>query len=312
MRQIVVRRRPTRRHRRNRRVRRVLLALFCAVLATTAFVALRSPAFRASRDIEPDRRSAEATRERLIAVEQESLRQFENRPVYKYSVVNGGVRDVQELKRAAERDPVVKAHYAGFDYSHARLKVLKATLSAYVSYRIGNKVYWTQHPVSLKKGETVITDGTMTARTRCANRVEEVPQQATSQSEPPVAAFDEPAQPNLGTAVSAPPVPFESTLASRNPMPGLGPAPPLTVYDPMGGGTVVPILPPELPAVCGVGTKKHPTGSGGVASASGKKKKTPDPCGSGGGEVPEPGTWLLIATGMAAICWKARQKFTRA
>jgi hypothetical protein len=301
-------------------MRQALLVLCCASLTLAcAFVALRylSPSvFRTTQDVEPDRQSSEASRDRLVAVQQESLRQFENRPVYKYSVVPGGVRDVQELKWAAQHDPVVKAHYAGFDYDHARVVRLVLARTAYISYRIGNKVYWTRHRVSLKKGETVITDGTMTARIRCANRVEEVPQQATSESEPPVARFDEPALPNLGTAVSAPPIPFESTLA-RNPVPGLGPAPPLTVYDPMGGGTFVPLLPPPLPGVCGVGTKKHPVGSGGGSpglTATGKKKKKGNPCetGGGGGEVPEPGTWLLMASGMAAIYWKARQRFVRA
>ena len=64
-------------------------------------------------------------------------------------------------------------HYAGFDYAHARLVQLLTERSVYLSYRIGNRVYWTRHRVKLHKGETLLTDGKMTARTRCANRVEE-------------------------------------------------------------------------------------------------------------------------------------------
>ena len=38
-----------------------------------------------------------------------------------------------------------------------------------------------RHPVTLKKGEKVITVGDkVKARSRCGNRVEEIPQQATS------------------------------------------------------------------------------------------------------------------------------------
>jgi len=260
----------------------------------------------------------EASRNLFLASQKEMLREMDGRPVYRYSVVAGGVRDVRELKWAAQHDPVVAAHYAGFDYDHARMVKLVLARTAYVSYRIGNRVYWTRHRVSLKKGETVITDGKMTARTRCANRVEEVPQQATSESEPPAAKFDEPIHPDQGTAMTAPPVPFQSALMNRNPVPGLGPAVPLSSYDPISNEGFTPILPAPLPGVCGIGTKKKPKDSTGVGampvSGGDKKKKKVDPCGNGGGgggEVPEPGTWLLMASGAAGVYWKARHKFSR-
>ena len=312
----VVRKRRTRRHRRNRLIRRALLIAACAALTVAcATVSLRylSPSlFRASNVHEPTRESAEASRNLFLATQKEILRlDMEGRTNYKYSVIPGGVRSVQELKWYAEHDPVVKAHYAGFDYDHARMVRLVLARTAYVSYRIGNKVYWTRHRVSLKKGETVITDGKMIARTRCANRVEEVPQQATSESEPPAEKFEEPVQPQKGTAMNAMPAPFQSALMNRNPAPGLGPAPPLTSYDPIHGGSVTSFLPPPQPGVCGIVTKKKPGEEAVVSAANDKKKKKADPCGSGGGgEVPEPGTWLLLATGAAAIFWKARHKLS--
>jgi len=307
----VVRRRPTRRHRRNRLIRRVLmLTAFVAVGFGMSSVALRylSPSlFRASKSVEPDRRSSEASRNLLVLTQQETLRTMTSRPVYPYSVVPGGINDARELKWVAEHDPVVAAHYAGFDYDHARVVRLVLARTAYVSYRIGNKVYWTRHRVTLKKGETVITDGKITARARCANRVEEIPQQATSSSEPPPAKFEEPVQPATGTAVQSVPAPFQSALLNRPSLPGLGPAPPLSLYDPLGNGGWIPIAPPPLPGVCGLGKKKT-----GVIEPPDKKKKL-NPCGSGGGgsEVPEPGTWLLMASGLAFTGWIARQRFAR-
>ena len=107
------------------------------------------------------------------------------------------INDARELKWVAEHDPVVAAHYRGFDYDHARVVRLVLARTVYVSYRIGNQVYWTRHRVTLKKGEKLITDGRMTARARCANRVEEIPQQATNLAEPPPAKLD---QPSLGAA----------------------------------------------------------------------------------------------------------------
>lgn len=300
----------------------MLLIASCAV-STFVFsaVALRflTPSlFRAASQVEPNRQSAEGSRNLLLATQKQALRDLENRPVYKYSVVPGGVRDVRELKWVADHDPVVRAHYAGFDYDHARVVKLVLARTAFISYRIGNKVYWTRHRVSLKKGETVITDGTITARTRCGNRVEDVPQQATSESEPPAEKFDEPILPDKGTAMTAPPVPFQSALMNRNPMPGMGPAVPLSSYDPIAGGGFPPLLPAPLPGVCGIGGKKktgqHDVGGLQPLGSDGKKKKKGDPCGNGGGggggEVPEPGTWLLMATGAAGLYWKARHKFS--
>lgn len=314
----VVRKRRTRRHRRNRFIRRALLVVACAGLTVAcASLCLRylSPSmFRAARVQEPSRESAETSRNLLLATQQQVLRDLENRPVYKYSVIPGGVRSVRELKWYADHDPVVKVHYAGFDYDHARMVKLVLAQTAFVSYRIGNKVYWTRHRISLKKGETVITDGKITARTRCANRVEQVPQQATSESEPPAEKFEEPVQPEKGTAMNAPPAPFQSALMNRNPAPGFGPAPPLSSLDPITGGSVTPFLPPPLPGVCGIVTNKKPVEGTVAEAANQKKKKTADPCGSaggGGGVVPEPGTWLLMVTGAAGVFWKARHKLSR-
>ncbi len=302
----VIRRRPTRRHRRNRKIRRILLSVFCIGLiigfATVALQSLSPSLFRKSASVGPNRQSVEASRDMLMRTQQEALRQMENRPVYPYSVVSGGVRDVAELKWAAEHDPVVKRHYWGFDYEHARMVRLVLARTAYVSYRIGNKVYWTRHRVTLKKGETLITDGKITARSRCGNRVEEVPQQATSSAEPPAAKFEEPVMPATGTAVAGPPLPFESALLNR-PAPGLGPALPLSTADPIGYGAWTPIAPPPLPSVCGVEKKKN-------GSAPPPKNGKGNPC-EKGGVVPEPSTWLLMAAGLAGIAWKTRDKFVR-
>jgi PEP-CTERM motif-containing protein len=302
----VRRRRRTSRHRRNRLVRRLLFATGLVVLATVAAslaVSYLAPSlFRTARSTQPRRISASEARVAAAALEAADMAGAGDRKVYPYSVVPGGVRDAKELKWAAEHDPVVAAHYAGFDYERARVVRLVLAQTVYVSYRIGGKVYWTRHRISLKKGETVITDGKITARTRCGNRVEEMPQQATSSSEPPAAKFEEPIQPAVGTAVTNLPVPFQSALLNRPNMPGFGPAPPLGIYDPIGGGSMVPIAPPELPAVCGGGTKK-PVGVG--------TKKKGNPCG-GAETVPEPGTWLLMGSGLLLMFWKTRHLFQRA
>jgi hypothetical protein len=94
--------------------------------------------------------------------------------LYPYSVIPGGAEDVAELRSAVARDPVVAEHYAGFDLGHARLVRLDDDRQAYVSYRLGDHVFWTSRKLTLHKGETVFTDGNHTARTRCGNLVAEI------------------------------------------------------------------------------------------------------------------------------------------
>jgi hypothetical protein len=187
--------------------------------------------------------------------------------------------------------------------------------TVYVSYRIGNHIYWTRRRLTLHKGEKLITDGRMTARSRCANRVEESAQQQGSPVEPPPQKFDEPVRAGEGTAQQSPPAPFQSALLDRPP--GFGPAGPLSLYDPFVGGNWIPISPPPLPSgLCAPLKTKGSNGSngGGSGNTTGNKNKV-SPCGAGSGGtgvVPEPGTWLMFVSGAAAIYWRARRKFARA
>jgi len=145
----------------------------------------------------------------------------------------------------AAHDPVVKAIMR--DSISIVLASCAWPLSVRLTFRIaiGNRVYWTKRRVKLKKGETVITDGKMTARTRCANRVEDVPQKAISAEEPAAAKFDEPGPP-AGTAVAGPPPPFESALMNRPGVPSLGPSGPVSTFEPIGNGPWTPIAPPHF------------------------------------------------------------------
>ena len=314
----VRRRRRSRRHRRNRRIRRWLaVATFVFFIASASTLALKylSPSlFRAQQAAAPNLVQADLARNRLITSDQILAQEAPSadRPVYPYSVVPGGVQDAKELKWVAEHDPIVAAHYAGFDYDHARVVRLTLARTAYVSYRIGNRVYWTRHRISLHKGEKVITDGKITARARCANRVEEAPKQALAPVEPPVVKFDEPVLPGIDTAMHSPQVPFESALLNRPAMPGSGPMGPLSLYDPVGGGGWVPISPPPLPAgLCAPLNKKGTVETGCCAGEEGiGKKKKGSPCG-GPSTVPEPGTWVTLASGLAIIFWQSRRKLSR-
>lgn len=307
----------TSRHRRNRLIRRVftitVLSVFVLGLSAVALFYI-SPSIFASRPVQPRVQKAEIRKAPLaLATEEETPAGSANRPVYPYSVIAGGVEDARELKWVAEHDPVVAFHYRGFNFANAHVVRLALEQNVYVSYRIGNQVYWTHHPVKLKKGEKLITDGTMTARTRCGNRVEEVPQQATSASEPPAEKFEEPVHESQSTAMIAPPVPFQSALLNR-PRPNIDPLPASSLYNPFYGGNWTPISAPPIPSgLCGP-TKKKKDEAGdfelpsGDSGSGGKKKKGVGACGQPAGTAPEPGAWILMISGLAFIAWQARRR----
>ena len=106
------------------------------------------------------------------------------RPLYPYSVIPGGVESAQELASAVEHDPVVANHYADFDLAKTHVVRLSEDHAFYVSYRLGDQVYWTNKKLTVHKGETVVTDGTHEARTRCGNRLSETQSKPTSPKQP--------------------------------------------------------------------------------------------------------------------------------
>jgi hypothetical protein len=197
-----------------------------------------------------------------------------HRLVYPYSVVRGGVANPDELKHAMEYDPVVLRHFQGFDYKRAHLVRLSEKQAMYVSYRIGDRVYWTRRKVTLPLGETLITDGRISARTRCGNRVAAVPLDAGSPLEPFPDALEQP-------FITRDPDPIPPVLATENSAPGK--LPPAVIPAAAHGGWW--FIPPLVYV---------PSGSSG--SSGGPLAVTP-----------EPGSLLLISSGLAAVYWRTRK-----
>jgi hypothetical protein len=112
------------------------------------------------------------------------------RRVYPFSIVPGGVASQTELVRIVRSDRVVASHYATFDVSRAYPVTVAAPRAVHVSYRKGNKVYWTAKKVMLREGETLLSDGKSEMRTRCANRVSDVAQFPVEAQEPNAALLD--------------------------------------------------------------------------------------------------------------------------
>jgi hypothetical protein len=112
--------------------------------------------------------------------------------VYPYSVIPGGVLSREELVNSISSDRVVANHYSRFAVDQAKIVKAEETQFRYVAYRLRNKVYWTKKALRIPKGETLITDGSECARTRCGNMVSAVPMEPVSEEEPAIETFDMP------------------------------------------------------------------------------------------------------------------------
>jgi hypothetical protein len=209
---------------------------------------------------------------------------------YPYSVIPGGIQSIEELKSAMERDPVVAAQYAAFRLAYARIIRLDQERTMHVTYRRGDQVYWTQRELLLAKGETLITDGSRTALTRCGNLIAETIEAPSSPNEPTPQELNTPV-PNSYTP---------GELESDNRFPDIqfvaDPyVPPTgTTLRPGGGtgpGTYIPSGPPG-PIPYPGGSTPHPPGP-----------TTPPIV-----RVPEPGTAVLLLAGLLVLLFIQMRK----
>ena len=148
----------------------LLGAAGCAALYA---LAMRSPAVPAPVTQAQAQETAPAPAVLRVAAQAETK---QTRRVYPYSIVPGGVTDRRELTRIVAMDKVVATHYAAFETARATVRTVDKPRAVYVSYRKGDQVYWTAKKLQLAQGETLLSDGQNEIRTRCGNRISDVPQ----------------------------------------------------------------------------------------------------------------------------------------
>jgi len=214
------------------------------------------------------------------------------RKVYPYSIVPGGAENVHQAK-VAMTDPAIKAHYAGVDLAQLKEVKLTANLSGYVSYRWGDKIYWTKKTVTLRAGETIFTDGSNIVRGRCLNCYSARPMLPVRPAEPTEAVLDTPVEMPV-TVYSFPKLPV---LAPELPLPPgeLTPVVPailptaVTTIGKTGGGIFFPII-PIIPPI-----HHHPSSPPSVPTAPIPPTVPPVAI------VPEPNYGWLLALGFVGL-----------
>ncbi len=283
-------------YRRRLRRRRILIGVvFAALFAAAGWQGLAnyySSAFNQTSSVLSDSWLRGNSRRNLGSIAQSSrpIRRIARIPgVYPYSVIPGGVKDVEDLRYAALRDWVVRRHFARFDYSHAHLERTTEPRDVYLSYRIRDAVYWTRKKVRLQAGELLLTDGKITAKAHCGNQISETPQPQVSEEEPSEDVLDQP----IAVIESAPSISIRPRLAAPD-LPSGQPMPPqlfahafVFPYVQAGGGAPISR------------TKKCPAGE--TLSDGRCKKPHPRPV------VPEPSTAILLGSGLALVAWRYRR-----
>jgi len=221
------------------------------------------------------------------------------RPVFAYSVIPGGVSNAAELKVALDRDPIAATHYAGFRVKAARAARVDVPRQVYVSYRLGNHIFWTSKTVTLPVGETVLSDGTHLVRARCGNRISTDPLKPTSAHEPPESTLSAPVIPQpIAAAVNLPPpppiwserpTPFMLALSSPPLTTGSSGFAPPPAFFPCCGGSSTPHTPPPIPPPV-----IPPTGPPSTPPS-------PPPPVAPPVRAPEGGTMVTLIAGLAAV-----------
>jgi hypothetical protein len=181
------RRNQRRRHRRSRRraiVRAlVMLSSLVLVLGMSALFGLISDR-RAVHIIEPPGQLP------IEMAEPAQEPRSPARPVFRHSVIAGGAYSADEVEAAMGRDRVVATHYSTVNARELRVETLPEDRAAYMSYRVGDKIFWTKQKVRLKQGETILTDGVNHIRARCGNCIAFAPMEPTADDEPGEMEFD--------------------------------------------------------------------------------------------------------------------------
>jgi hypothetical protein len=129
-------------------------------------------------------------------------------------VIAGGVYSRTELNAAVMAEKLVREHYADVHTERVVVKAFGHPAMLYASFRKGGAIYWTRKPVRVPAGEQFLTDGVVSIRARCGNRLSKVPRSPvtpTPDGEPGESELEKPVggdgpdgegTPSTGTAAS--------------------------------------------------------------------------------------------------------------
>ena len=218
------------------------------------------------------------------------------------------VASLDDFRRVMGSDQRLAAYYGGFHWDKARLVTTAAPRLVYVSYQKAGALARTKYPLLLPKGDTLLTDGVLQARTYCCNEVFEI----VDAPPPPPSEGEQPASP-------LPPSP-QALWPPESPLslaPPAGETPPSELVAPPGAP---PFSPPSTPADVPPSSLLPPPG-GLVSPAPPDSAPAPVPVSPlptplvpppAPIVVSEPPTVTLLSLGLAGLVWCRWRAWQRA
>lgn len=79
------------------------------------------------------------------------------------------IHSISDFRKTVSGDPVLKTHFADFDWDNAQMGKLEKSIRAYVDYRKNDTIFRKKTPIVLPAGDEYITDGNVKVRTNCCN-----------------------------------------------------------------------------------------------------------------------------------------------
>jgi hypothetical protein len=177
---------------------------------------------------------------------------------------------VQAFRDMVENDAVLGFHYRDFDWKNAHIISMSEEKRLHVSYRIPQGIFWTGKTILITKGEMLISDGNTAVRTFCCNQLASYP---------------------LGSVLVESKEPAEDALQPDNPTE--------ESHLPRSVDTFTSIPFVGDPPTRFIGTSiTPPVFFGSPPNDSQDIPRSPLPPLN---PVPEPDTWILMATGIGVI-----------
>jgi hypothetical protein len=110
-----------------------------------------------------------------------------------FALLRGGFSSVDEFFERVHDDPVLHSFYGECADRSASMHALPEDITAFSTFRKGDKIKWSQKPLLIKKGEYVLTFCGKTVLARCGNLISFAPMQP-SEDVPP-AVLEAPSEP---------------------------------------------------------------------------------------------------------------------
>jgi hypothetical protein len=105
------------------------------------------------------------------------------RPLH-FALLRGGFSSVNEFFERVHDDPVLHAFYGDCADRNASMHALPEDITAFSTFRKGDKIAWAQKPLLIKSGEYVMTFCGKTVLARCGNLISVSPMQPSEDIPP--------------------------------------------------------------------------------------------------------------------------------